>query len=58
MHGKTRYFMCKMPKFAVEIKISTRRDMEFPQDMAFSQDVIFPRDVALDLHTCKILLFT
>ena len=30
MCGNTRYFTCKMLKFAIEIKISTRRIVEFP----------------------------
>ena len=35
--GNMRYFTCKMPKFAMEIKISmtTRRDVNFSQDMTF-----------------------
>ena len=37
------YFMCKMPKFAVEIIISSRQDVEFPWDMT------------LDLHTLMLI---
>ena len=56
-HGNMRSFMHKIPKFDIEITISTRQvmvdrqDMEFSHNVAFSQDMTFPRDITLDLHT-------
>ena len=34
MRGATQYFVCQIPKFLVEICISTRQDMVFTQDVA------------------------
>ena len=51
--GATQYFACQMPKFLVEIQISTRRDMALPRDetwhVAFTQDgiVTFTRNVVM-----------
>ena len=32
MHGATQYFACEMPKFPMEILISTRQDVVSPRD--------------------------
>ena len=32
MRGAVQYFTCQMPKFAVEICISTRREVALPRD--------------------------
>ena len=57
--GATKYFACEIPKFPVEICISTRRDVALPRDetwyfhetwyVAFPHDgiVTFTRNVAV-----------
>ena len=59
MRGAMQYFACQMPKFPMEIQISTRRDMALPRDetcylhemwhVAFTRDGImtFTRDVVV-----------
>ena len=36
MHGNKRYFACKMPNFAMEIKISTRHGISMRHDFEFT----------------------
>ena len=51
--GAMQYFACQMPKFLVEIQISTRRDVALPRDetwhVAFTRDgiVTFTRDMVV-----------
>ena len=37
--GATKYFVCQMPKFPMEICISTRRDETWHSDVVFTRDV-------------------
>ena len=46
-----------MPIFAVEIKISTGQDVEFPRDLEFSQVVTLPQDATRFTHMRNLIVY-
>ena len=53
--GATQYLACQMPKFLVEIQISTRRYVALPRDETWH--VAFTRD-GIMTFTCNVVVLT
>ena len=54
MRGAMQYFACQVPKFLVEIQISTRQDVALPRDKMW--DVAFTRDGIVILTRDMVVL--